>query len=164
MDTTRTTNAHMPTSPDLPAGVFFGEATDDQLAQCEALAASAFAQPLSEAEYVEREDFMSKQELAEHSGVRTWCLYSDEGTRQVLAACKTVIREVLVTDHHGCHKGSGYCFASVVTHPDYRGRGLAPILLQNVARWLDGPGDASVSMLYSNKEQVSKHNREDAAY
>jgi GNAT superfamily N-acetyltransferase len=158
------TKQHMPTSPRLPPGVVFGEAMDDQLVQCDALAACAFAQPLSEAEYVEREDFMSRQELAENHGVRTWCLYSGQSTGQVLAACKTVIREILVTDPHGCQRGLGYCFSSVVTRPDHRGRGLAPILLQNVARWLDGPGEASVSMLYSNKEQVSKHNCVDAAY
>jgi GNAT superfamily N-acetyltransferase len=155
---------HRPTSPKLPPGVFFGEATDDQLVQCDALAASAFAQPLSEAEYVEREDFMSRQELAENHGVRTWCLSSGQSTGQVLAACKTVLREILVTDLHGCHRGSGYCFSSVVTHPDHRGRGLAPIFLQNVARWLDGPGDAYASMLYSNKEQVSRRNCGEAAY
>jgi GNAT superfamily N-acetyltransferase len=164
MNTTQKPNAQMPTSPELPAGVSFGEATDDQLLQCEALAASAFAQPLSETEYVEREEFMNEQELAENHGVRTWCLYSVEGTELVLAACKTVIRDILVTDHYGCHRRSGYCFASVVTHPDHRGQGLAPILLQNVARWLDGSGKASVSMLYSNKEQVSKHKRVCAAY
>jgi GNAT superfamily N-acetyltransferase len=161
METTQTTDTHMTTCPELPPGVSVGEATNDQLVQCEALAASAFAQPLSETEYIEREDFMNKQVLAANAGVRTWCLHSCEGTRQVLAACKTVIREVLVTDHHGSHRGSGYCFSSVVTHPDHRGQGLAPMLLRNVASWLDGPGDARASMLYSNKEHVSHHSYED---
>jgi GNAT superfamily N-acetyltransferase len=155
MDTTQGTGAHMSISPELPPGVSFGEATEDQLAQCEALAAVAFGQPLSEAGYVEREEFMAKQGLAENNGVRTWCLYQDEGARQVLATCKTVIRELLVTNINGCHRGPGYCIASVVTHPDHRGQGLAPILLQNVARWMDGTGNAPASMLYSNKEQVS---------
>jgi GNAT superfamily N-acetyltransferase len=153
------TMQHIRMAPTLPLGVSFGEATNDRLVQCDELAASAFAQPLSEAEYVEREDFMSRQQLAENAGVRTWCLHYNEGTRQVLAACKTVIREILVTDLDGSHKGSGCCFSSVVTHPDHRGQGLAPILLQSVARWLDGPGNTSASMLYSNKEQVSIHNR-----
>jgi GNAT superfamily N-acetyltransferase len=164
MDSTQTTDADQPVYRNLPPGVSFGEATDDQLAKCEALAAAAFGQPLSEAEYVEREEFMGKQELARNAGVRTWCLYHRDGTREVLATCKSVIRELLVKDVHGSHRGPGYCIASVVTHPDHRGQGLAPVLLQNVARWLDGPGQAPASMLYSNKDQVSIHQREDAPY
>jgi GNAT superfamily N-acetyltransferase len=31
----------------------------------------------------------------------------------------------------------------------YRGHGLASIMLQHAAQWLDGPGDAAASILYS---------------
>ena len=153
MKNTQSTHAHMPTSPELPPDVFFGEATDDQLTKCEALAAAAFCQPLSEAEYVEREELMDKQKLAENDGVRTWCLYQGEEKEHVLAACKMVIRELLITDVQGSHRGPGYCIASVITHPDHRGHGLAPKLLQNVAKWLDRARNAPAACYTATKNK-----------
>lgn len=143
----------MSTSRKFPQDVSFCEARHDQLDQCNVLAATAFAAPLSQAEYLEREDYMNKQPLASNSGVRTWCLSRDQ---EVLATCKTVRRRVLVTDPEGSHEGIGYCIASVVTHPKHRGLGYASKLLEHVARWLDETGNAPASVLYSAKESVSR--------
>jgi predicted GNAT family acetyltransferase len=139
------------------SGLIFCEAIDDQQLLCDRLAAAAFGEPLSEADYLEREKLMSKQALAQGNGVRTWCLYRSDPRFQVLASCKTIKRQLLVTNIHGAHTGNGYCIISVVTHPEHRGRGYASSLLRNVAEWLDGPGDALASMLYSNKEAVSNY-------
>jgi GNAT superfamily N-acetyltransferase len=137
------------------SGLVFGEAIDDQQLLCDRLAAAALWEPLSEADYLERENLMDKQVLAQDNGVRTWCLYRSDSRTQVLAASKTVKRQLLVTNIHGAHTGNGYCIISVITHPEHRGRGYASALLRNVAEWLDWPGDALASMLYSNKEAVS---------
>ena len=139
----------------MSSSVNFGEATEHQRLACDKLAAAAFGEPLSETDFLEREEFMSRQALAKDDGVRTWCLYRNDDQSQMLATCKTVKRQLLVTNVDGFHRGKGYCIASVVTHPDYRGQGYASALLHNLAQWLDGPGDALVSMLYSNKEVVS---------
>jgi GNAT superfamily N-acetyltransferase len=135
--------------------VVFGEATDDQWLPCNMLAASAFGEPLSPAGYLKREKFMSQQTLARDDGVRTWCLFRNDDRGYVLATCKTVRRQLLVTDGGGTYEGNGYCIATVVTHPSHRGQGHASTLLHNVAQWLDGPGQAIASMIYSNKETVS---------
>jgi GNAT superfamily N-acetyltransferase len=145
----------LPTKISMSVGVNFGEATDDQRLACNKLAAAAFGEPLSEVDYLEREELMSKTALARDNGVRTWCLYHSDARSQVLATCKTVKRQLLITNVHGSHIGNGYCIASVVTHPDHRNRGYASALLYNITQWLDGPGDALASMIYSNKEAVS---------
>ena len=49
--------------------VSFGEATDDQRLACDKLAAAAFGEPLSEADFLEREEFMRRQALAQDDGV-----------------------------------------------------------------------------------------------
>jgi GNAT superfamily N-acetyltransferase len=139
----------------IPTDVVFSEAIAEQQVECDRLAASAFGRPLSMSDFLEREEYMRRHALAQHGGVRTWCLYGNTGVCQILATCKTIRRELLVTDNHGSRKQIGYCISSVVTHPDFRGRGCARMLLHKVAEWLDGPGDACASMLYSNKEEVS---------
>jgi GNAT superfamily N-acetyltransferase len=138
----------------IPTDAIFSEANAGQQVECDKLAASAFGHPLSVSDFLEREEYMRRHALAQH-GVRTWCLYNNTGVCQILATCKTIKRELLVTDGFGSHQQTGYCISSVITHPDFRGRGFARMLLHNVAEWLDGPGDACVSMLYSNKEEVS---------
>ena len=49
--------------------VSFTEATDDQRLACDKLAAAAFGEPLSEADFLEREEFMRRQALAQDDGV-----------------------------------------------------------------------------------------------
>ncbi|KAI1326685.1 hypothetical protein F5Y16DRAFT_400185 [Xylariaceae sp. FL0255] len=82
----------------------------------------------------------------------------------VVACCKTVRREVLFVRLDGARHGSreeegdgeeekgteekvetgiGYCVASVVTDPRYRGYGLAGLLLRHLTAWLDGHASAS---------------------
>ncbi|KAH8714074.1 hypothetical protein GQ44DRAFT_811314 [Phaeosphaeriaceae sp. PMI808] len=133
--------------------VRFGEATESQRRQRNVLAASAFGPPLSKTDFIEREEYMANQCLAQNCGLRTWCLYRDDGSDCVLAACQTLRRELLITDSAGTRKEIGYCIASVVTQPNHRGQGLASRLLHDVAQWLDGSGEAAASMLYSNKDE-----------
>ncbi|OAL43083.1 hypothetical protein IQ07DRAFT_650361 [Pyrenochaeta sp. DS3sAY3a] len=130
----------------------FAQATPDQRIACEKLAASAFRGPLSEDEYVEREEFMRSQGLAKNGGVRTWCLFSKDDPNLILATCVTFARTLLLTDRSGSRVATGFCIGSVISHPDHRGQGHASKLLHNVAEWLDGPGNAVASVLYSAKE------------
>lgn len=134
----------------------FAQATPDQRIACEKLAASAFRGPLSEEEYLEREDFMRNQALAKNGDIRTWCLFSKDDPNLILATCVTFARKLLLTDRCGSRAATGYCIGSVISHPDHRGQGHASTLLSNVAEWLDGPGNAFASVLYSAKEAVSR--------
>ena len=67
----------------------------------------------------------------------------------MLSPCKTTRRSFLLGDTEDIREVKWYCINSVVTALLYRGHGLASYLLQNVAQWLDGPGEAAVSLLYS---------------
>ncbi|KAK8044542.1 hypothetical protein PG993_004566 [Apiospora rasikravindrae] len=135
-----------------PITVIFSEANNQQHhLQCCKLAAAAFGAPLSEQDYLEREEYLDQQPLTQHGGWRTWCLRTTtEPPGQVVSACKTIQRSLLVSEAGTVGERKGYCIASVVTHPDFRGRGLASALLEHLARWLDGPGDAYASMLYTS--------------
>ncbi|KAK7931322.1 hypothetical protein PG985_002034 [Apiospora marii] len=150
-----------------PLTVVFGEATDQQShLQCCQLAAAAFGAPLSEQDYLKREAYLGQQPLTRHGGWRTWCIrLTNAGppVGQVVAACTTIQRSLLVWGEGGeggdggvVGEKKGYCIASVVTHPDFRGRGLASALLERLGRWLDGPGGAAASMLYTSIENCSK--------
>lgn len=129
--------------------VVFGEATPEQQVQCFKLAATAFGAPLSEEDYIQREEYLGQRPLTRNKGWRIWSLSSAEDPSQVLATCKTMHRDLLVRDAEGTRTRQAYCISSVVTSSQHRGLGLASQLLKHVAEWLDGPGDAVASMLYT---------------
>ena len=131
------------------ATILFGEATTQQQLECDKLAASAWGSNLDEDEILAREAHLRNQNLARNGGGRTWCLYPKDDEGQILSTCKTLRRDFLLRDAEGPHEVSGYCITSVITAQMYRGLGLASYMLRNVAAWLDGTGNASVSMLYS---------------
>ncbi|KAI2640798.1 hypothetical protein GGS26DRAFT_586793 [Hypomontagnella submonticulosa] len=134
--------------------VVFSEATTPEVKiQCSKLASTAFGKSLSKAEYLEREEFLGTLPLTQRSGWRFWSLTRVDNPEQVLAMCKTMHRDLLVrddTNRRQPRQEQGYCVVSVVTDASYRGRGLASILLKSVAQWMDGPGGAMASMLYSD--------------
>ncbi|KAF1851890.1 uncharacterized protein K460DRAFT_413384 [Cucurbitaria berberidis CBS 394.84] len=149
-------NSVLPTP--VPTDVVFGEATPDQRLQCYKLAAAAFGSHLSEADFVDRETFLNDQPLTRNGGCRVWCLYRANAPSTVLSTCRTIRRAILLKDSHGIREEIGYCIVSVVTSTEHRGQGLASLLLHHVAQWLDGPGQAAVSMLYSNREEFYAKN------
>ncbi|KAF3048009.1 hypothetical protein E8E12_006259 [Didymella heteroderae] len=129
--------------------VLFGEATARQQHECYTLAASAWGSYLDEDEVIAREVHLSEQSLARNGGSRTWCLYRQDDHDQILSTCKTVRRDFILQDLGGVREVEGYCITSVYTPLLYRGHGLASHLLKHVLQWLDGPGKAAVSVLYS---------------
>jgi GNAT superfamily N-acetyltransferase len=136
--------------PDGSINVNFSEATTEQRLQCCKLAATAFAAPLSETDYIEREEYLSQRPLARDKGLRFWCLALAEDPAQVLATCKTIYRDILIRDTNGSQQEKCFCVASVVTDSKFRRYGLATLLLKEVVKWMDRLGDAAASMLYTS--------------
>lgn len=129
--------------------VLFGEATVEQQTNCYALAAGAWGSYLDEDEVIAREKHLAEQTLARNGGCQTWCLYRQDDHSQILSTCKTIRRDFIVSGSGGNRDIRGCCVSSVYTPLLYRGHGLASQMLRNVAQWLDGPGKAAVSLLYS---------------
>ncbi|KAI1089079.1 hypothetical protein F5B19DRAFT_388304 [Rostrohypoxylon terebratum] len=140
-----------------PLSVLFSEAvTPKSRLQCSKLARTAFGKSLSEAQFLEREALLGAHPLASGTGLRFWTLTlaggnaGDGEEANVLALCRTLHRDLLIRDAEGTRRGQGYCICTVVTRDEYRGRGLASVLLGKVAEWIDGEGGAVASMLYSD--------------
>ncbi|XDG09967.1 hypothetical protein ABKA04_009582 [Annulohypoxylon sp. FPYF3050] len=140
-----------------PFSVLFSEAvTPKDRLQCSKLAGTAFGKSLSESQFLEREALFGAHPLATGTGLRFWSLTlaeanaGDDKEAKVLALCKTLHRDLLIRDGDGTRREQGYCVCSVVTNDEYRGRGLASVLLRKVAEWMDGEGGAAASMLYSD--------------
>ncbi|KKZ63298.1 hypothetical protein EMCG_00281 [[Emmonsia] crescens] len=123
----------------------------------------ATSQVLEDPDFIEGEKFLAHRPLTRDSsaGVRWWCLgvQAGDGTGRVVATCKTLHRDLLIrTAAGGTREGRGYCIGAVATDKRYRRLGLAEFLLRRVAQWMDGPGGADASMLYSSigKYYISK--------
>lgn len=129
--------------------VLFGEATAQQRLSCYVIAASAWGSYLDEDEVVAREEHLNEQPLALNGGSRTWCLYQEDDRHEILSTCKTIDGPFILNGSGRNQELLGYCITSVYTALLYRGHGLASHMLHNIARWLDGPGQAAVSVLYS---------------
>jgi hypothetical protein len=144
---------HEVTSQDVRTAVF-GESTDAQLRLCFGVASNFFSRPLSASDYILRESFLNQQPLTSNKGWRTWCLTLPAYPDDILATCKTIKRDIVVRDSNGIREAQGYCIAAVATHPRFHGRGLASLMLSNIAQWVDGPGNAEATMLYSDVGEV----------
>lgn len=139
-----------------PITAVFGEANPEQRLACSKLGATAFLPPLTPAQYLQREEFMSTLPLTKGTGWRFWCLFNKDRPNQVFSTCRTIDRDLLVRDAQGeTRRERGYCISSVVSDDEYRERGLASFLLGKVTEWMDGPGQAFASFLYtSNRSAV----------
>lgn len=139
-----------------PVEVAVGEATPEQQLECCKLAGTAFAAPLSQGQYVELEDYLGSLPLDVANGRRYWCLFPTNNPNCILATLKTLHRFILVKNGQAApSEGDGYCIASVITNPDYRKSGLASVLMEHVAEWMDGAGAGMASMLYTSIGDVS---------
>ncbi|OJD17036.1 hypothetical protein AJ78_02831 [Emergomyces pasteurianus Ep9510] len=129
--------------------------TPEQQVKCFKIVGASFGWPLPEMDYIEREKFLTQRPLADGSGtgVRWWYLgvQARDDPGPVIAACKTLHRDLLIrTAVGGTREAQGYCIGAVATDERYRRLGLAEFLLRTVAKWMDGPGGADASMLYSS--------------
>lgn len=134
--------------------IFFEATTREDRIRGSKLANTAFGKSLSEESYLEREDYLANLPLARGTGWRWFSLALADNPEHVVAMCKTLHRDLLIRDGAGMRQEQGYCICSVITDSRYRGRGLATVLMRNIAEWLDGPGCAAASTLYSDVGDV----------
>ncbi|EER40238.1 conserved hypothetical protein [Histoplasma capsulatum H143] len=156
MDKSQKINAPSATTIDGPEGsqvlVFSEATTQEQQVKCFKVVGSSFGWPLPEADYIEREKYLTGLPLTRTggAGVRWWCLRTEDWGH-VVATCKILNRDLLTRTADGVTRDrQGYCIGAVATDKRYRRLGLAEFLLRAVAQWMDGPGEADTSMLYSS--------------
>jgi GNAT superfamily N-acetyltransferase len=152
----------------LSAIITFGEATPAQRDRYYTLRANQAAAEeiatdadkrgyyMTSTDFITQEYQYDDQPLTHNGGSRVWCIYMTAEPDKVLSACRTVRRDFLINDKDGGSHEKGYCIGSVITDKDYRRRGLASALIQRVGEWLDGPGEAAVSILYTTCRSVRK--------
>ncbi|TLD30002.1 putative Xaa-Pro aminopeptidase P [Venturia nashicola] len=128
-------------------GLIVRQASKQQLDLVWTLNAEAWAAPISTEDHVARERFLSQQGLTGEKW-RTFVLFREED--EIIASCEAFQKEILVSERNGFRKERGYAIASVYTHPGYRRRGMAGLLLGNLAEWMDGEGGGFLSVLYSD--------------
>lgn len=162
MDKSQKINAPSATTIDGPEGsqvlVFSEATTQEQQVKCFKVVGSSFGWPLPEADYIEREKYLTGLPLTRTggAGVRWWCLRTEDWGH-VVATCKILNRDLLTRTADGVTRDrQGYCIGAVATDKRYRRLGLAEFLLRAVAQWMDGPGEADASMLYSSIGKVWK--------
>lgn len=73
---------------------------------------------------------------------------------EIIASCEAFEKEILISDKNGSRKERGYAIASVYTNPKYRRQKMGNFLLMNLAEWMDGEGNGTLSVLYSDIGKV----------
>jgi len=128
--------------PDGPLLVQIGEACDDRILPCHKQADLAFGQPLSNADLVERENFMIR---------RLSSLQPELGAGLVQNSSSGLVKESSTGE---IRNRLGYCTSSVVVESAHRSLGVSTYLLAKVKQWLDREGGAALGILYSIKKRV----------
>lgn len=141
--------------PNGPLDVVIGGQNPGQEFSCCELAVAAFAPEIPASVFAEHGEALSKHPLARNQGIRYWCISLANDPMSVIAMCGTIRRPLLVRDSESMREEDGYCVFMVATHAQYRRLGLAKMLMKRVAEWLDGPGSAAASMLYTSIGDVS---------
>ncbi|KAK3987415.1 lysine acetyltransferase [Cladorrhinum sp. PSN332] len=137
--------------------IVFGPATEEQRHIAVALRGEAWAPPMSLADYIDREAFLSQQELTWGTQCRLWVVYLKGYPRQVIASCETTRKPVLISAGDGSppRDGHAYSIGNVYTNPTYRRQGMAALLLRRVQEVIDKDSDFSV--LYSDSGRNYYH-------
>ncbi|KAI1409046.1 hypothetical protein F5Y13DRAFT_171055 [Hypoxylon sp. FL1857] len=130
-----TTHRRLSQWPTIPPTERWSDAEEPWFSHCRRIIASP-------------DDFLTTC-TSQEKGIVRFSLALADNPEVVLAMCKTLHRDLLIRDGAGLRQEQGYCICSVITDSCYRNRGLATVLMKNIAEWVDGPGGATASTLYS---------------
>jgi len=116
---------------------------------------------LSEASYLDRELYLIDADLTRDGGATAWILTSSDlpvnadGSRPVLAACETTRKQAYVAKGGKLEKIITHGIGSVYCRPEYRGKGYAGRMIEELGRKLEThqqlkDGKSRFSVLYSD--------------
>lgn len=99
--------------------------------------------PLTMDQYLDREEFLKNQTLTKDDQITAWILTSSslvpnpDGTRPILSACETLLKHAYIARGGKMNQVLAHGIASVYTRPEYRGRGYAGRMLNELGKALE---------------------------
>jgi GNAT superfamily N-acetyltransferase len=129
--------------------------------QCAYINSHSWKGPLSVAQYLAREAFLERQLLTRDGKITYWILtdtsmpVGQDGARPILASCETLQKVGYVANDGSIKQVLTHGIASVFCRHEYRGRGYASRMMNELATtletWQQSKGSrASFSMLWSD--------------
>lgn len=119
---------------------------------------------LSKEAYIRREELLYDQDLTRNGGLTPWLLVYEprDGPRQILCSCESINKLVLIAKTGSVHDAVAHGVASVFCSTEFRGRGYAGRMMDELSRRLkkwqmknDEP--SGMSILFSDIGKVSDH-------
>ena len=117
--------------------------------------------PLTLEQYFDREEWLKNQALTKNDQITAWILTSEtlpqtpDGARPILAACETLLKHAFVAKNGQVSQIRSHGVASVYTRQEYRSRGYARRMMEEVGKalktWQQDDGATGLfSTLYSD--------------
>jgi GNAT superfamily N-acetyltransferase len=100
---------------------------------------SSWGGALSQQDYLEREEYLTKAPLARDGGVTHWILVDKElppNRRPILASCETLRKRALISRNGTLTEVVSHGIGSVFCDPEYRGRGYASRMMRDLGEKL----------------------------
>ncbi|KFA61727.1 hypothetical protein S40285_08399 [Stachybotrys chlorohalonatus IBT 40285] len=129
----------------------FTRATGDQIKKHFENNAQAWAGPLAQRDYLHIHHGMLKTE-ANEEGSAVWVLHPPDEPLEIVSSCTTLSRPAAVNTGKGSRTVTAVVITHIFTRPEFRGKGIATVLLTKVQDVLDSRSDVKVefSVIYSD--------------
>ncbi len=124
------------------------KATEQLIEETWRLNHKEWAQGLSMDQYIERERTLASRPLTRDGALTSWILTPSEDSDDILCACETIAKPMLISINGVFEGGKGFGIASVFCREEYRKKGYASEMLKQLASKLKEEGIASA--LYSD--------------
>jgi GNAT superfamily N-acetyltransferase len=113
--------------------------TEEEKLETWTLNSSSWGGALSQQDYLEREEYLTKAPLARDGGVTHWILVDKElppNRRPILASCETLRKRALISRDGKLTEVMSHGIGSVFCDPEYRGRGYASRMMRDLGEKL----------------------------
>jgi GNAT superfamily N-acetyltransferase len=113
--------------------------TEEEKLETWTLNFSSWGGALSQQDYLEREEYLTKAPLARDGGVTHWILVDKElppNRRPILASCETLYKRALISRNGTLTEVVSHGIGSVFCDPEYRGRGYASRMMRELGEKL----------------------------
>jgi GNAT superfamily N-acetyltransferase len=113
--------------------------TEEEKVETWTLNSASWGGALSQQDYLEREEYLTKAPLARDGGVTHWILVDKElppNRRPILASCETLRKRSLVSRDGTLTDVVSHGIGSVFCDPEYRGKGYASRMMKELGQKL----------------------------